>query len=91
MERNFRCRTGEIDIIARDGDYLVFTEVKYRRTGESGWASAAVDWHKQQRISRAAQFYLIRHGYADIPCRFDVVAIDGNRIQWIRNAFDYTE
>ena len=91
MERNFRCRTGEIDIIARDGDYLVFTEVKYRRTGENGWASAAVDWHKRQRISRAAQFYLIRHGYADIPCRFDVVAIDGNRIQWIRNAFDYTE
>ncbi|MGN8887110.1 YraN family protein [uncultured Blautia sp.] len=91
VERNFRCRTGEIDIIARDGDYLVFTEVKYRRTGESGWASAAVDWHKRQRISRAAQFYLIRHGYADIPCRFDVVAIDGNRIQWIRNAFDYTE
>lgn len=89
LERNFRCKSGEIDIIARDGKYLVFTEVKYRRTVGSGWASQAVDYRKQERISRAAQFYLIRHGYGDVACRFDVVAIDGDKIQWIRNAFEY--
>lgn len=86
---NFYCKSGEIDLVARDGKYLVFVEVKYRRTKMSGYASAAVDWRKQQKISRAAQFYLIRYGYGDVPCRFDVVAIDGNEIRWIKNAFDY--
>lgn len=77
-------------MIARDDRYLVFVEVKYRYSGKNGMASAAVDWRKQKAISRTAQFYLIRHGYGeDIPCRFDVVAIDGNHIEWIQNAFDY--
>lgn len=89
-EKNFRCRLGEIDLIARDGKYLVFVEVKYRYNTESGWASAAVDFRKQRAISRTALYYLIRYGYGmDTPCRFDVVAIDGDRIEWIRNAFDY--
>lgn len=89
-EKNFRCRLGEIDLIARDGRYLVFVEVKYRHTGESGWAASAVNRKKQMAISRTARFYLLRHGYGeDIPCRFDVVAIDGNHMEWIRNAFDY--
>ena len=89
-EKNFRCRLGEIDLIARDRKYLVFVEVKYRYSAESGGASAAVDCRKQRIISRTALFYLVRHGYGtDTPCRFDVVAIDGDRIEWIRNAFDY--
>lgn len=89
-ERNFRCRSGEIDLIAGDGRYLVFVEVKYRHSGENGWASAAVDRRKQRAVSRAAEFYLVRHGYReDTPCRFDVVAIDGDRMEWIPNAFDY--
>ena len=89
-ERNFRCRMGEIDLIIRDGRYLAFVEVKYRRTEECGWAAEAVDARKQRVISRVAQFYLHRYGYPeDTPCRFDVVAIDGERIQWIKNAFDY--
>lgn len=90
LERNFYCRSGEIDLIAREGRYLVFVEVKYRHTQESGWACAAVDRRKQRAISRTAQFYLVRYGYGmDTPCRFDVVAIDGGKLQWIRNAFDY--
>lgn len=67
----------------------MFIEVKYRSSLSSGYACAAVDRHKQIRISHAAQFYLIRHGYVDVPCRFDVVAIDGKTVQWIKNAFDY--
>ncbi|MCB6545945.1 YraN family protein [Blautia glucerasea] len=89
IERNFRCKSGEIDLVARDGKYLVFVEVKYRSSGGSGYAATAVDWHKQKRISRAAEFFLIRYRYQEPPCRFDVVAIDGQQIQWIRNAFDY--
>ena len=88
-ERNYRCRIGEVDLIAMDGKYLVFVEVKYRSSGGNGVAAAAVDIHKQKRISRAASFFLIRYGYQEPPCRFDVVAIDGQQIQWIRNAFDY--
>ncbi|EDM85992.1 hypothetical protein RUMOBE_03362 [Blautia obeum ATCC 29174] len=63
--------------------------MKYRSNKESGYASAAVDYRKQKRISQAAQFFLLRYGYGEPPCRFDVVAIDGEQIQWIKNAFDY--
>ena len=89
LEYNFFSRSGEIDIVAKDGKYLVFVEVKYRSNKESGYASAAVDYRKQKRISQAAQFFLLRYGYGEPPCRFDVVAIDGEQIQWIKNAFDY--
>jgi putative endonuclease len=88
LERNFRCRSGEIDIIARDGEYLCFVEVKYRATGESGCAASAVDYRKQQKIIRVAQYYLVRHGYGEwTQCRFDVIAIDGKRITLYRDAF----
>ncbi len=90
LEKNFRCKFGEIDLIAGDGKYLVFVEVKYRNSGGCGWASAAVDWRKQRTVSAIAEFYLLKRGYGlDIPCRFDVVAIDGEHIQWIQNAFDH--
>ena len=90
LEQNFYTKVGEIDIIAKEDQTLVFVEVKYRNSGECGWASAAVDWRKQRTVSAVAEFYLLKHGYGlDIPCRFDVVAIDGEHIQWIQNAFDY--
>ncbi|MDO4344823.1 MAG: YraN family protein [Eubacteriales bacterium] len=88
LERNFRIRTGEIDLIARDGEYLVFVEVKYRASRRLGDALEAVDARKQQRIFRTAQYYLKEHGLGfDTPCRFDVVGINGSEMTHIKNAF----
>ncbi len=90
LERNFRCRQGEIDIIAKDGRYLVFVEVKYRANAVCGYAASAVSRKKQQVISRVAAFYLIKNRLSDtVPCRFDVVAIDDKEIHIYKNAFDY--
>ena len=90
IRRNYRVRTGEIDLIAQDGEYLVFVEVKYRSTGKSGCALCAVAAAKQRSISRTAVHYLSTAGKeGDIPCRFDVVGFDGEQVQWVKNAFDY--
>lgn len=90
LKQNYRCKSGEIDLIAKDGRYLVFVEVKYRTTGEKGAAVAAVDHRKQRIISRVAAFYLIQNRLPeDMPCRFDVVAIDGEKITLYKNAFEY--
>ena len=89
-ERNFRCRQGEIDIVGYDGVYLVFFEVKYRSTGGKGSAAEAVGSAKQRRICRVADYYRVIHHCAEsTPIRFDVVAIDGDRLSWIKNAFYY--
>lgn len=88
LESNFRCRTGEIDIIAREGEYLCFVEVKYRADTGCGSPLEAVTWRKQQNIIKVARYYLIRHGFGvDTACRFDVVAVTGDEITLIRNAF----
>lgn len=88
LEQNYRNRTGEIDIIAREGQYLVFVEVKYRRDGSCGFPEEAVDSRKQHKIRRTASCYLYGKGYGDsTPCRFDVVSIVGDRISLIRDAF----
>jgi len=90
LERNFRCKFGEIDIIARDGRYLVFVEVKYRTDLRAGEPLEAVDYRKQSRISRVADYYCMRHHIMqDAPCRFDVVAVCGGEITLLRNAFEY--
>ncbi|SHE97804.1 putative endonuclease [Microbulbifer donghaiensis] len=92
IERNYHSRRGEIDLIARDGDTVVFAEVRYRRSDRYGTASATVDGRKQQKLLATAYSYL-QHKKLDCPCRFDVIAIDGARdgegqkIQWIKNAF----
>ena len=80
---------GEIDVIARDGEYLVFCEVKYRSDSGSGHPAEAVDYRKQRVISKCALYYIMRHGLQDISCRFDVVSIEGNVITLYKNAFDY--
>lgn len=90
VERNFRSRQGEIDIIGYDGDYLVFFEVKYRSGKSKGSAAEAVGFAKQKKICRVADYYrMIHHCPEDTPIRFDVVAVDGERMNWIKDAFDY--
>ena len=89
-ERNYRCRQGEVDLIGWHQGYLVFVEVKYRRDAWKGYALEAVDAGKQRRICRTADFYRYSHGLGDnIGVRYDVVAIQGEEICWIRNAFPH--
>jgi len=89
IEYNFRCRQGEIDIIAKDGDYLVFCEVKYRSGTKAGTPMEAVDYKKQRIISRCALFYITKKRLGELPCRFDVVSVTNQGIQVLKNAFDY--
>lgn len=89
LEYNYRCRMGEIDIIARDGEYLVFCEVKYRSDLRSGHPAEAVDRRKQQVISRCALCYLTQRGMTDQACRFDVVSFEGDTVTVYADAFDY--
>lgn len=88
LEHNYYCRLGEIDLIARDGAYLVFVEVKYRSTPGSGTAAESVNRTKQRRIYQCAQVYMKQHGISFLhPVRFDVLAVDGTEITLIKNAF----
>ncbi|HEY4542121.1 MAG TPA: YraN family protein [Noviherbaspirillum sp.] len=87
VTRNFRCKGGEIDLIMRAGETLVFVEVRQRGSARFGGAAASVTVAKQTRLIRAAQFYLQRQRI-EPACRFDVVAIDGDKIEWLRNAFE---
>ena len=88
LARNYRCRSGEIDIVAKDGAYLVFVEVKYRATGRSGSALEAIDRKKANQVRRTAAVYLYENHYPeDTPCRFDAVGIDGDEICHMENAF----
>lgn len=86
---NFRCPLGEIDIIARDAEVLVFTEIKYRKTAKLGSPLAAVTSKKQKVISKCANYYLTGKGWHDISCRFDVIGIEGKELTHVENAFDY--
>jgi putative endonuclease len=88
LERNFRCRGGEVDLIAREGGTLVFVEVRLRSGRAFGGAAASVDARKQAKLLRAARYYLA--GKPEQPCRCDVVALDrlaADGIEWIRDAF----
>lgn len=87
VERNFRCRGGEIDLIMKDGATLVFVEVRKRSTPRYGGAAASVTTRKQARLILAAQVFLQRYTQPP-PCRFDVIAIDDERITWLKNAID---
>lgn len=94
VERNYRVARGpampggEIDLILRDRDgTLVFVEVRARAGGRFGGAAASIGVAKQRRIALAARHYLLR--FATLPkCRFDVVTIDGDRLEWLPGAFD---
>lgn len=90
LQRNFYSRYGEIDIIAREGRYLVFIEVKYRTNTSHGSPQEAVSRKKQRTICKVANYYCLTHGIPeDTPCRFDVVAILEDDIILLRDAFEY--
>jgi putative endonuclease len=96
LERNVRLGHGEIDLVCRDRDVLVFVEVKCRRSSWGDSPAAAVSWHKQRKLTRLAQHYLKWRRLDGVRCRFDVVAVtvDGggdSTISHIRNAFDAVE
>lgn len=93
MDRNVRMANGEIDLIARHGDTIVFVEVKARRTEEFGGAVYAIDRRKEKRLIRLASQYLAQHGLSQRPCRFDVILCQGDsktsdQIQHIEHAFE---
>jgi len=92
IKKNYNCKVGEIDLIMKDKDCLVFIEVKYRKN--SDWVSAleSVTKSKQRKIIRAAHLFLLQNkSYKDWNCRFDVVSIEGDeqnpKIEWIESAF----
>jgi putative endonuclease len=89
LERNFRSPFGELDIIARDGGYTVFIEVKFRETGEYGAPQEAVDRRKQRHIVKSALAYIKRHRLEGTDVRFDVIAVGpaGTEIEHIKSAF----
>jgi putative endonuclease len=91
LARNFRCRAGEIDVVAEERGTVVFVEVKERRGESHGSAVEAVTAAKRQKVIRAARIYAALHGLSDAPLRFDVVAIDwgplGPRVRHDAGAF----
>lgn len=90
LRHSYRCRFGEIDLVAQDGAYLVFVEVKYRKGRTMGEGYCAVDVRKQRRICGTATWYLMEQHLPDTtPCRFDVVSVDGREILLIQDAFSY--
>lgn len=88
LERNYRCRFGEIDLVLRDGPTLVFVEVRYRRNNAFGGAAESITSSKRRKLLRAARHYMAAH--RQFPaCRFDAVLLNGDRpdIDWVMNAF----
>ena len=88
IETNYKNKIGEIDIIAKDKDYLVFVEVKARMSRAFGDPAEAVDLKKQQKIRDVAQLYLIKTGKTEKNCRFDVVALLGGEQPFINHVID---
>jgi putative endonuclease len=87
VERNFRCKLGELDIIAQDGSTLIFTEVRSRTDSRHGTPLETVTWLKQRRIAQVASYYLSVRQPRFETCRFDVVGITGDAIEHVKDAF----
>jgi putative endonuclease len=89
LERNFRCRGGEIDLVMNERGILVFVEVRQRRSPAFGDAAESVTRGKQRKLLTAAAVYVARNpSWQPRPARFDVVCIDGESITWLNNAFE---
>jgi putative endonuclease len=90
LERNFWSCFAELDVVAREGEYLCFVEVKYRRDARYGAPEGVISWKKIQNICKASEFYLSKKNIPmDTPIRYDVVYIVGTKIQLVRDAFPY--
>lgn len=89
LAMNFYCRFGEIDLIVKDGCYVVFCEVKYRKNSDCGFPSEAVTLKKQKTLSKCAMYYLTVYGFSYMDIRFDVISILNEEFRWIRGAFDF--
>lgn len=88
LDENWQARCGELDLVMRDGETIVFIEVRYRSSPAWADGAATVDQRKQARLIRTAQLWLQRHGNPDRPCRFDVVSLGRQATpDWIINAF----
>jgi putative endonuclease len=89
--RNFSCKCGEIDLIMRDNEVLVFVEVRYRQSDGYGSGLESITWQKQRKIIKTAQYYLLRNKLTDAACRFDAVAITEQKgllqFDWVKDAF----
>lgn len=91
ITRNFRCKLGEVDIIAEKDEYIVFVEVKYRKSIKNGFPMEAVNYKKQSIISSVSDYYRIRYNLPDnVKIRYDVVAILEGKYKIIENAFSHT-
>ncbi|MDZ5605089.1 YraN family protein [Pseudomonas sp. RP23018S] len=94
VTRNWRCRGGELDLVMLDADTVVFVEVRYRLHAGYGGALASIDERKQRKLTLAASLFLQSEPrWADRPCRFDIVALQGSGhagqpLEWLKNAFD---
>lgn len=93
IDRNIHCRQGEIDLVMRDDDIIVFVEVKYRKNNNFGGAIEAVSIAKQNKIRHCVAFFFqqAKLNEYNTPCRFDVIALEGNinqpQVTWLKNAF----
>lgn len=88
LERNFRCKLGEIDLIMRDKDEVVFVEVRKRSSDAFGSAVESVTFTKQRKVINTAMLYLQKQNWFDkVQCRFDIIGITQNKIEWIKDAF----
>lgn len=88
VERNYRCKGGEIDLVMRAGGTLVFVEVRRRAGADFGGAAASVTPVKQARMVNAAQHYLKGMSHPP-PCRFDIIAFEGSQLNWLKNVIQF--
>ena len=90
LQRNYRCKMGELDLIARHGNILVITEVRMRNSARFGGAAASITWNKRRRIVRTTRHLLARYpSLQKCAVRFDAVLIAGDgKLEWIKGAFD---
>ena len=90
LEHNFRNRSGEIDLIGRDGEYLVFFFFLFRHNADMGHPEEAVGYAKQRQICRVADYYRYVKGFSSqTAVRYDVIAIEGEQMRWVKNAFSH--